>query len=310
MPPGSGIDLGRVVQGHPAELMLRRQVAGEEAVDGIEILLILLKTVEDIAVPPLRGDGQAAVAAAGAELFVEVLRVAAHDLVAAHKQQGGGHSGKIGEHGRYQGIPAVVGVAGSEEVQRPPGHGGIHILVGGIGAAGGGQVRPGGDGDDTARLLQPQLPQLQAQGIAQSAAGTFAAEDDAAAGIAFAEQVAVALQGILQGGGIGMLRGQPVGGAEYPHTALDRQHGAEALGIVQAAAGVTAAVKVQDHSLPPFILWQHPGSPKIVEQVLLCQRLAAVAGLHELADLILPLPGGFQGTALQQGAQQSQPGAY
>ena len=50
--------------------------------------------------------------------------------------------------------------------------------------------------------------------------------------VALFQQVAVALHRILQGCGIGVLRGKPIGKAQHSYAAMHRQSRAEALGVI------------------------------------------------------------------------------
>ena len=128
--------------------------------------------------------------------------------------------------------------------------------------------------------------------------------------IALLQQIPVSLQGVLRGSGKPGLRSQPVGGAEYIHTALDRKRGSEALGIFQVAAGVAAAVEVENHALAANILRQNPGPFKSGEIMDPDHHLAAVLRFHHLADFILALSDSFQLAAAEQRHQQSHLGPY
>ena len=120
---------------------------------------------------------------------------------------------------------------------------------------------------------------------------------------ALGQQIPVSLQGILQRRGKGILRGQPVGGAEHPGPGLDRQRGSKTLGILQVAAGIAAAMEVQDHARPPLVPRDDPGRLEPGKIMLPDQHLAAVFCLHQLTDLILPLADGLQRAAAQQWLQ-------
>ena len=84
---------------------------------------------------------------------------------------------------------------------------------------------------------------------------------------------------------------------------------AEAFGVFQIAAGIAAAVEIQDHALTAFVLGDHPGAVKLGKGMLLYHYLAAVPGTHQFADHILPLADGLQGAAFQQGPEQGELGA-
>ena len=163
---GGGIDLGGVVQFHPAQFPLGGLVLVQEFIDGHEILLIFLQIIKDIAVPPFRGNDHLRLATGAQEFLVEADGVIQHDLVTAHKELGRGHPLQVTEEGRDHGILPVGGITAGVKIQKFCGHGRVRIPVLFVGVAGGGEVRPGGDGDDAAGQRLTEFLQLQAQGIA------------------------------------------------------------------------------------------------------------------------------------------------
>ena len=103
-----------------------------------------------------------------------------------------------------------------------------------------------------------------------------------------------------------MLRCQPVSGAENPAAGFCGQGGGKALGVFQIAAGVTAAVEVEDHTAPAFILGDGPGTCEFVEGVVFDDDGFAMDGLHQLADLVLAQTNLLQGKALHQRPEKAQ----
>ena len=304
---GGGVDLGGIVQPHPPEALGGGEVFGEEVVDGLKILgHVLLQTVQHIGVPALRRNVQLAAAAALQQLFVEQPGVVQHDLIAAGEQQGRRQTRQVAEQRRAQRVGGLVGVALGVELQQRLGHGGVDILVGLVGRAGAGEICPRRDADEAAGQLHAQLLQLQAQGVDQSAAGALTAQQDLLGGVALFQQVAVGLQRILQRGGEAVLRRQTVGGAEHLDAALRRQRGGKALGILQTAAGVAAAVEVQNDAGAPLVLGHDPRTLKARKGVLLHQHLPLVEGGHQLAQLVLPLAGHLQRAVGHKGLEEIQ----
>ena len=253
LPQGGGIDLRRVVQTHPPELLHPAQVPGEEGVNGFPVLPVLRKAVEQIGVPPLRVNDQLAAASGGAKGLVYPLGVAEQQLVPAYENQAGWKARQVPKEGRGQRSLGLLGVAPGIEGELLLRKGHIPLQIGPEALSGQGQIRPGGDGDEAAGEREPQLLQLQAQAEAQAAAGAFAAETDFLRGVALVQQISVALQSVLHRRRERGLRGQAIGGAEDLGTGFVSQSGPEAQGVVQAAAGVAAAVEIQDHSIPPQV---------------------------------------------------------
>ena len=127
-------------------------------------------------------------------------------------------------------------------------------------------------------------------------------------GIALGQQVLIGFQGILQSRGIPMLRSQPVGRAKHPVAALGSQGRAEALGVVQPAVDITAAVEIQNHTLSALVLRHDPGAFKPGEGMLLHQYLIAVPELHHFTYFILALADRLQGAAVEQRPENRQLG--
>ena len=175
-----------------------------------------------------------------------------------------------------------------------------------IGRAGAGEIGPRRNADETAGQLHPQLLQLQAQRVDQPAAGALAAQQDLLGPVALFQQIAIGLQCIVQRGGEPVLRGQPVGGAKHPDTALRGQCRGKALGVLQTAAGIAAAVEIQNDAAAPLVLWHDPRALKAVKGVVLHQHLPLVEGAHQLAQLVLPLAGHLQRAVGHKGLEEIQ----
>ena len=254
--------------------------------------------------PAVRFGDQLAFSSGCQKLPVHQGGIGTHDLIVPHKQKRRRHQAHIPKQRRHPGIRPVLRIAAGKIVQNLHRHGRIPLPVRFVGFSGCRQIRPGRNADDAAGLLHSQLPKLQAEGIAQAAAGTFAAESNMLRGISFVQQVPVGSQPILQGGRIGMLRCQPVGGAEHPDTAAHRQHGGKALGIFQIAAYIAAAMQVQHHTLPPFIPGHDPGSFKLIEGMVPAEDLPAVLCFHQFSHGILPFSHSLQRAASQHGKQK------
>lgn len=84
---GGGIDLRRVVQPHPAELLRRREYLRHEIADRFKIGHVFVQVVEHIGVPALGRDDKLALTAAFQQLFVQHPRIIQHHFVAADEQQ-------------------------------------------------------------------------------------------------------------------------------------------------------------------------------------------------------------------------------
>ena len=103
-----------------------------------------------------------------------------------------------------------------------------------------------------------------------------------------------------------MLRGQAIGRAEHPHAALRGQGGGKALGVFQTAAGIAPAVEIQDHPGAALVLGHDPRPLKMLKIVVPHQHLPPVQGGHQLAQLVLALPGGLQRQARHKGLEKRQ----
>ena len=189
--------------------------------------------------PAFGGDHQLS---GSAQLFLKLLGIAQKQLVRAGENQRGRQFRQIRKQRGGQRIFGFIGIALGIAIQQFPGEGGVGVFVGLIGITAVGQVYPGGDGNDAAGHRQLLLFQLQAEGIAKSAAGAFTAEGNVP--VAFLQQIFIGCQGIFYRGREGMLRCQPVGAAEDGGAAFIGEHRAEAGGIVKAAAGITASVQI------------------------------------------------------------------
>ena len=304
---GGRVDLGGVIQPHPPQAPGRGEYLIQKMVDGLEVLLhVLGEAVQHIGVPPFRGNVHLAAAAGLQQLLMEHPGVVQHHLVPAHEQQGRRQAVEITEQRGAQGLLRCLGIAPGVEGQQLTGHGGVHIPVGLEGGSGGGKVRPRGDAHQPAGQGPSQLLELQAQGIDEPAAGGLTAQQDLPGGIALFQQIFIALQCILQRSGIGMLRGQPVGGAKHPHAALRGQRGGKALGVFQTAAGIAAPVEVQDHAGAALVLGHDPRPLKIPEVMLTGKGLPPVHGRHQFPQLVLPLPGQLQRAVFRQRLEEIQ----
>ena len=307
LPPGGGIDFRRVVQPHPPQLPLPGQIPVEEGAQGNEILPVLLQAVEQIGVPPLRPLDKLADTAALPQRPVQLPGIAEKDLVSARENQRGRHSRQIPQQRGGQGVLRGVGVALREKPQLPFRQRHILFPVPLVAFPVAGQVRPGGDGHNAPGEGKLLLPQVHTQAEAEPASRALAAEADPLRRISLFQQIPVSLGRVLHRRREPVLRGKPVGGAEYPHPTLVRQGGPEPQGVLQSPAGITPAVEVQDHPLPPGVPGQHPGGGKEGKIVPLHPHLGMAGGPHNLAQGILSLAQGFQGAAFQQRLHVRQP---
>ena len=294
-PLGSGIYLGRVVQTHPPQAPGRGQVLRHKAVDLIDILLhVLLQAIEHIGVPAPRRDDQPAFAPGLFQPFMQSPGVIQQYLIAAGEDQRRRKARQVAQQGRTQRVRGVLCIAPGVELQQLLRQGRIVVPVEFVGLPGTGQVHPGRDGDEPAGQLPAQLLQPQAQGADQPAAGALAAQQDLLRRVALFQQIVVGSQCILQRGGIGVLWCQAVRPAEHAHTALAGQRSRKALGIVQTAAGIAAAVEIQHHAAAALVLRHDPRALELLEVVVAEDHLPLVQGAHQLAQLILSLAGGLQ----------------
>ena len=304
---GGRIDFCRVIQPHPSQASGRREHPVEKVVYGLKILRhILAETVEHIGVPPFRRHDHPALAPGGTQLVVQHPGVIQHYLVPAHKQQRRRQALQITEQRGAERVFRLLRIAARVKLQQFPGDGRVYLPVGFKGFAGGGQVRPRRNADQAAGQGALQLLELQTQCIDQPAAGTFAAQQNLARLIALAQQVGIAFQRILQRGGVGMFRGQAIGGAEHPRPRFRGKRCAEALGIFQTAAGIAAAMEIENHPRAALILGRDPRTLKGREGVLLDIYLPFVQGSHQFPQLILPLAGNFKGAVCHKGLEKIQ----
>ena len=294
-----------VVKTHPAKAARRRQNAIHELVYRLEVRgHVLAQTVEHVGVPALRRNDHAALAAGGGQLFVKQPRVVQHYLVTADEQQRRRQTGEVAEERGTERIRGVVGVALGVELQQLLRHRGVDVLVRLVGVAGAGEIRPRRDADKPAGQRLPQLLELQAQREDESAARALAAEHDLLCGIAFPQEVVVAFKRIVQRRGVAVFGRKPVSRAEYAHSGLRCERRAEALGVFETAAGVAAAVQVQNNAVAPLILGHDPCALKATEIVLFDHDLVLVERGHELAELVLPLAGDFKRAVCDEGFEK------
>ena len=254
--------------------------------------------------PALRSHNEPAFAAALQKLFVHGPGVVQHDLVSAGEDEGGGQALKLPEEGGDKGIALILCVAVGVKAQKRFRHRGVDIPVRLVGSAGSRQIRPWGDADKPAGQGKAPFPEAQTEGVYEPAPGTLAAEADLPRSIALGEQIAVALLRVIQSGGKGELRRQPVSCAEHPRPALCGQRGAKALGIFQITAGIAAAVKVENHPGAALIPGDDPGSLKVRKGVVLQDNIPPVHGLHQLSQLVLPFPGHFKRAGGHKGLEK------
>ena len=230
--------------------------------------------------------------------------VVQHHLVPAHKQQRRRQPRQVAEQRRAQRVRGVLRIALGVKLQQLRSHGGVLLPVVPIGVPGSGQVCPGRDAHKPAGQGHAQLLEPQTQTVNEPASGGLPRQQDLPGLIALFQQVLIALQRIVQGRGIRMLRGQTVCRAEHPYTAFRGQGGCKALGIFQAAAGIAAAVEIQDHAAAALILGHDPRPLKSAEVVVPHQHLPPVQGGHQLPQLVLPLSGDLQGQTGHEGLEK------
>ena len=287
-PLGRGVDLRGVVQPHPPQLPGRGEHTRHKLVDRVEIRHILIEIIQHIRVPALRRDDEPAPAARGQQLFVQHPRVVEHDLVPAHEQQRRRQPRQIAEQRRAQRVLRMVGIARRVKLQQLRRHGGVNVAVVDIRLAGAGQIGPRRDADQPAWQRQLPLLEPQAQAVDQPAARRLAAQQDLVGRIPLREQILIADERIIQRGRETVLRREPVGGAEHAHAAFVRERRGKALGIVEIAAGVAAAMQIQNHALPPLVLRHDPRALEGAEIMIPDDHVPPVDGLHQLAQLVLP----------------------
>ena len=85
---------------------------------------------------------------------------------------------KIAKQRRNKGIFKIPCIIFGKEPKLFPGHRGINVLIQLIGFSGCGEIRPGRNTDYTGGHGHFQLFQLQTKTVAQSTAGTLAAQHD------------------------------------------------------------------------------------------------------------------------------------
>ena len=124
--------------------------------------------------------------------------------------------------------------------------------------------------------------------------------------IALFQQVVEGRQRVLHRRRVRIFRRQTVRRAEHAHAALAGQRRGEALGVVQTAAGIAAAVEIQHHAAAPLVLGHDPRALKALEIMVADQYLPLVEGTHQLAQLVLPLAGHLQRAARHEGLEEIQ----
>ena len=126
--------------------------------------------------------------------------------------------------------------------------------------AGGGHIRPGRQQHQRARQQPAALAQTAAQRQRQIAARAVADHGHIPCAVAQIHQVVPGAQGVFQCGGIGVLGGQTIVEGEHVVARDVGQLGGQHAGVAQIAAGVAAAVAIEDH-MPPLVgmVQPHPG---------------------------------------------------
>ena len=239
-------------------------------------------------------DGKLADSPRFPEIPIHVLRITAQDLIPTHKDQRRREFFQITKQGGHQRVFHIPRIALCVKTQLFPRERDIAFQIGLKAPAGEGQIRPGGNGDNAAGQRQALLPQIQAQGEAQPPACAFPAEADFFGSIAFFQQVPISPRRILHSRREWVFGGQTIGGTENLGPALVRQSGAEAQGVLQAAAGIPAAVEIKNHPVPPGVVGQHPGPLKILKIMVLHPSLPMTDCPHKLPHRVLALPAGLQ----------------
>ena len=197
--------------------------------------------------PAFRRYDHFALAAGVHQLLMQAAGIIQQYLIPAHKKQHWRKTGQITEERRNQRLllrRQPTGVTIGIKAQQLFGQGGVRFAVFLIGFPGAGQIRPGRNGNEPRGHRHVHLLQPQAQRANEPASGAFPAQHNLLRRIAFLQQVAVGLQGILHRGRVGAFRSQAVGGAEYLDPTFISQRRAKALGVVQVAAGIAAAMQV------------------------------------------------------------------
>ena len=306
---GRRVDLCGVIQLHPAQLAFTDCGFIEEPADLLEVGHIFIEAVEDIGVPALRRGDHFAFAAAVQQPLVQAPGVVQQDLIPADKKQTGREAGEVAEQRRNQRLllgGAPGGVAIGIEAQQLLREGGVLFPVEFVAFRRAGQIDPRGNGDKTGRHRHSQLLQLEAQGADEPAAGAFAAQHDLLRAVALIQKIAVGFQGVLHGCGVGVFRGQPVGGTQHPHPEFIGQRSPEALGVIQIAAGIAAAVQIENDAAAALIPGDEPSAPEPGKEIIPDDDVLFMDGLHQLAQLILTLSGHLQRTVCHKGLEKGE----
>ena len=117
LPLGGGIDLCRVIQPHPPQLLFPGEVTAEKTIDGSQVLPVLLQAVEHIGVPAVRPDNQPGNAPPVTKNPAKPLGITEQQLIPAREDQGGRHPGQVPQQRRHQRILRGVRVAPGKKSQ-------------------------------------------------------------------------------------------------------------------------------------------------------------------------------------------------
>ena len=112
--------------------------------------------------------------------------------------------------------------------------------------------------------------------------------------VALANEVSVCLQRVVECGGEGVFRSEPVGGTEHAHALFICKRCGEALGVVEIAAGIASPVQVKYDSLTALVPRYDPCALEAVEGMITHLNVLFMYGFHKLAKLVLSPAYGFQ----------------
>ena len=224
----------------------------------------------------------------GAQGGVQTLGVGVQDFTVAHLNQRRRKIGQVAEErGQLRGAQILSGGVGLSDggdiVQRQHG---VNLRPLPVGDAGGGHVCPGRHQQQRGGQHPPLCFQPVTQDQRQIAAGAVAGHHNVPSAVSQVHQVVPGHEGVFHGGGVGVLRGQPVFKGQDIEAGDVGEFGGQHLGIAQRAAGVTAAVTVQNGvAFPVGPLQLHPGGGHSGQMEGLPHH--AVHGRHQIAQKFL-----------------------
>ena len=165
------------------------------------------------------------------------------------------------------------------------------------------KIRPRRYRDDSGGEGDAEFAKTEHKAVTEPAARAFACENYLPRQIAGGEQITVCFDRIVERGGVGVFRREAIGGAEHAYAAFGCEDRAETARVIKPAAGVAAAVQIQNDAVLANVVrrYQRRGHTRCF--YIFLTEILPPCFCHDFADAILCAPRRFErahrGKALQ-----------